>query len=322
MNLCGKMKSVSGALSQLFDKMRDDFTPATKKVIAARVGYRCANPDCRAWTSAPQVDPGRAYNQGKAAHITAASPGGPRFDPSLTSEQRKQATNGIWLCTSCADRVDNAKSDFSVELLQQWKSSAEDYTLQQFHRPLSELDDIFAVVSRPVRFGLETCVIKDGKPIPYASIFDPENGDVAFYANPAFVIRFLIQKNPKLGSVVMNRIQCKVHWRQDLADYQHLAYALPCETSLYLLEIDDPKAGAGDTFIAERYFDASERPATAMKYAPLLLSAEIADTIDVRFNAKRQGLYSIRVDVVVNHGVDEQTLPLGSAEVFFEKPDF
>ncbi|HVU88060.1 MAG TPA: hypothetical protein VHD36_12140 [Pirellulales bacterium] len=301
--------------------MRDGFSPRTKRVIASRVGYRCSNPQCQTWTTAPQVDPGEAYNQGKAAHITAASPGGPRYDASLTSEQRRHASNGIWLCTSCADRVDNAKADFSVELLRQWKDASEAFTLQQFSRPASELDDVFATISTPVRFGLQTCVVKDDEQIPYATIFDPADGEVAFYTNPAFVIRFLIHKNPKLENVLLNRIQCKVNWRRDLTDYQHLYYALPCETSLYLVQFDDPAAGAGDVFFAERYFDAGDRPASAMQFAPLLLSSDMADTIDVRFNAKRQGLYSVDLDVIVSHGAAEQTLPVGCGEVFFEQPE-
>jgi hypothetical protein len=35
---------------------------------------------------------------GVAAHITAAAPNGPRYDPSLTSAQRRRHLNGIWLC--------------------------------------------------------------------------------------------------------------------------------------------------------------------------------------------------------------------------------
>jgi hypothetical protein len=44
---------------------------------------------------------------GVAAHITAASPDGPRYDQNLSSEQRKSPDNGIWLCQNCAKLVDN-----------------------------------------------------------------------------------------------------------------------------------------------------------------------------------------------------------------------
>jgi hypothetical protein len=65
-------------------------------------------------------------NIGVAAHITASAPGGPRFDASLTREERRHVNNGIWLCQVCAKLVDNDPARFSVELLQKWKRQAED----------------------------------------------------------------------------------------------------------------------------------------------------------------------------------------------------
>jgi hypothetical protein len=51
---------------------------------------------------------------GVAAHITAASPGGPRFDPNLSDKERASATNGIWLCQNCAKLIDNDVAQFSA----------------------------------------------------------------------------------------------------------------------------------------------------------------------------------------------------------------
>jgi hypothetical protein len=62
---------------------------------------------------------------GVAAHITAAASGGPRFDPTLTSEKRSDQANGIWLCEIHAKAIDSDISYFSVELLKEWKKSAE-----------------------------------------------------------------------------------------------------------------------------------------------------------------------------------------------------
>jgi len=73
----------------------------------------------------PQEDPTKAVNIGVAAHITAASPGGPRFDPSLTPNERQAAKNGIWLCQSCAKLVDNDPIRYGVDSLRRWKSLAE-----------------------------------------------------------------------------------------------------------------------------------------------------------------------------------------------------
>jgi hypothetical protein len=37
--------------------MNDGFSDQVKKALAARVGHRCSNPECRAATSGPQDDP-------------------------------------------------------------------------------------------------------------------------------------------------------------------------------------------------------------------------------------------------------------------------
>ena len=105
--------------------MRDDFDERTKDILAHRVGFRCSNPKCRQPTSGPQADPTKAINIGVAAHIKAASNGGKRYDSSQTSEQRKSADNGIWLCQSCSKLIDSDETKFTVELLLDWKSQAE-----------------------------------------------------------------------------------------------------------------------------------------------------------------------------------------------------
>jgi len=115
--------------------MRDDFTAEVKDVLAKRVGMRCSNPNCRQTTSGPRTDPSKAVNVGVAAHITAASKRGPRFDPRLCSEERAAAHNGIWLCQNCAKLVDNDEVRFPVGLLRRWKQLSEEATLLQIECP-------------------------------------------------------------------------------------------------------------------------------------------------------------------------------------------
>jgi hypothetical protein len=105
--------------------MGDDFAEPVKRALASRVGNLCSNPDCRALTSGPQEDPAKALNIGVAAHITAASAGGPRYDPDLLPEERSGPSNGVWLCQNCAKLVDNDPARFTVDLLSGWKSTAE-----------------------------------------------------------------------------------------------------------------------------------------------------------------------------------------------------
>ena len=115
--------------------MRDDFAEQVKRTISARTGGVCSNPDCRAPTSGPQDDPARALNLGVAAHITAAAPGGPRYDPSLTADARCDADNAIWLCQNCAKLVDNDPLRFPERVLAAWKTLAEHKALYSVGKP-------------------------------------------------------------------------------------------------------------------------------------------------------------------------------------------
>ncbi len=111
--------------------MRDDFPKVVLETLAKRVGYRCSNPSCRKLTSGPHTDDAKSVNVGVGAHITAASPGGPRYDPSLTPDQRRSAENGVWLCQTCGKLVDNDEGRYSVAQLRQWRQVAEDAARQE-----------------------------------------------------------------------------------------------------------------------------------------------------------------------------------------------
>lgn len=104
---------------------RDDFTEATKKLLAERVGYICSNPFCRRVTVGPQIGGEKTVNIGEAAHICAASPGGKRYDPEMTSDKRKSVDNGIWMCRTHAALIDRDEKYFTVEMLKKWKEDAE-----------------------------------------------------------------------------------------------------------------------------------------------------------------------------------------------------
>lgn len=127
--------------------MRDDFPRRMKQVLAARVGFRCSNPDCRASTTGPVTDPHRSSSIGEAAHITAASPGGPRFDAGLSSRDRCSAGNGIWLCRTCARVVDEDVQRYTPDVLRFWKMDAEELAAREKGRAAPSLLPIrFAVI--------------------------------------------------------------------------------------------------------------------------------------------------------------------------------
>lgn len=103
------------------NKNRDDFTPATRRAIERQARGHCSNPMCRRLTSGATSDGKGEINIGVAAHICAAASRGPRYDESMTSEKRRAAENGIWLCEVHARAVDSKDSKFTIEELREWK---------------------------------------------------------------------------------------------------------------------------------------------------------------------------------------------------------
>lgn len=107
------------------NKNRDDFSQQVKDTLAKRVGYHCSNPNCQKPTIGAQEGDTKSINIGIAAHIAAAAPGGPRYDSSMTSEERSSIDNGIWLCSNCSIMIDRDEHKYTIELLKKWKKQAE-----------------------------------------------------------------------------------------------------------------------------------------------------------------------------------------------------
>lgn len=108
---------------------RDDFSSATKELLANRVGRKCSNPSCRKLTCGANTDPEKITNIGVASHICAAAKGGPRYDESMTPEERKSFDNGIWLCQSCSKLIDTDTTRYTKEILLSWKKVAEELAI-------------------------------------------------------------------------------------------------------------------------------------------------------------------------------------------------
>ncbi|NTU44686.1 MAG: hypothetical protein HGA99_04060 [Chlorobiaceae bacterium] len=130
---------------------RDDFSAANKDVLAKRVGYLCSNPACKQSTCGPQTQPTGTVNIGVAAHVAAASPGGPRYDESMSETERVSIDNGVWLCQTCAKLIDSDVDRFSVSRLQQWKLDAEaaaSRALEYRRAPATESEGVFMEAER------------------------------------------------------------------------------------------------------------------------------------------------------------------------------
>lgn len=101
-----------------------DYTQNTAKRLYGLSGNVCANPTC----GKKLID--KNGNQlGEIAHICAASPEGPRYNPSMTDDQRRNIDNLILLCEDCNKLVDNKENveQYPIELLHNWKQNHETF---------------------------------------------------------------------------------------------------------------------------------------------------------------------------------------------------
>lgn len=114
---------------------RDDFTQKTKDLLAKRVSYRCSNPGCERITVGANSSNEKFTNIGVASHISAAAPGGPRYNSELTREERISSENGIWLCQTCSVLVDKDPLKYPIELLKKWKSDSEEKSMGDVNNP-------------------------------------------------------------------------------------------------------------------------------------------------------------------------------------------
>lgn len=101
------------------NKKRKNTSDRVYKALFNTARCICTNPECN-------YDLGsEAANIGEAAHICAASPGGPRYDPNQSQEERDGIDNLILLCRNCHRKIDdpNTSEQYPVERLRNWKSA-------------------------------------------------------------------------------------------------------------------------------------------------------------------------------------------------------
>ncbi|WP_143653610.1 hypothetical protein [Streptosporangium subroseum] len=68
------------------------------------------------------------------AHIRAAERGGPRYDPTMSDDQRRDFANLLLLCTAHHDHADEHPERVPVELLLRWKAQREADPYQALER--------------------------------------------------------------------------------------------------------------------------------------------------------------------------------------------
>lgn len=121
---------------------RDNFSQAIIETIKKRAAYICSNPNCRKMTIAPSLDAeDKVQYIGNVSHISAASPGGPRYLAKLISEKRQSISNAIFLCSNCANMIDkNDGKDYDIKLLNNWKKEHEEWVIANLNKSLESIE--------------------------------------------------------------------------------------------------------------------------------------------------------------------------------------
>jgi len=136
---------------------RVEFPERTKKLIAARAGYRCSIPSCDNGTIGPGSLPDQIASTGTAAHIYAASKRGPRGSALLSDAELGEAQNGIWLCANHGRLIDsNRGNQYPPSLLQSYKSLHEARIAREqggIHLPFGWVQEIKIARSPIVKTG-------------------------------------------------------------------------------------------------------------------------------------------------------------------------
>jgi hypothetical protein len=124
--------------------MRADFSESVKKTLQMQAAFICSNPTCRKLTIAPShTDENKVQYFGTAAHITAASVDGPRYDRSLSEDERSSISNAIFLCRNCGDMIDkNNGIDYPTTQLQVWKAEHNNWVLNNLNQRIDAQNTI------------------------------------------------------------------------------------------------------------------------------------------------------------------------------------
>jgi hypothetical protein len=303
---------------------RHEFPKPTVRLLAARVGYHCSNPDCRALTSGPDWTATKEVNVGEAAHITAAAPGGPRYDASLAEDQRRHYDNGIWLCGIHARQIDVDPDRFPVSLLREWKKEAEAEALTDLGRPRVPTESEFAVSSAAERLGASSSVLVEGVPTPSTYIFDPdEDGLPPTWFVSGFVVRSSIRKREELARAVIEYVQATVHETLPIPAYKPLYQVFPAHTSLYYIELEPNTSNAPRVCRPQRYYEATSPQTADLQFPPtLVLDDPVPAQIAVRLNAKSPGMYLVSIEAIISSGSRQEVHTLMQPQyVIFEKPE-
>ncbi|MCG9737473.1 hypothetical protein L1D32_04775 [Shewanella insulae] len=195
------------------------FNKGTVRLLGERVGYLCSNPDCRKVTIGPKVGELNTIRIGEAAHICAESPGGARFDVSMTSAERVHYDNGIWLCRNCHTMVDRDESVYPVEMLRNWKEVAENKSNEELGVKHPTNDDAINQLATAFTGQAQKFYPEAIENVHSASHLVLENIDPRFSVTTEFKegktsLTLLPKENVDLGLSIKSDEKNKIRWQK------------------------------------------------------------------------------------------------------------
>jgi len=303
---------------------RDDFSEKAKRTIAGRVGWQCSYPKCNSPTVGPAADPTRLYNLGAACHITAAAPGGPRYDADMLEEQRRHPSNGIWMCQTHAKEIDDDVVEHPADLLRQWKVEAEERARRRLGKAtrVDTLSPEIVEVSQARFYGIPSYATTEAGEDFYSAIaFDAAKVDPRYFVAGTFILRFAVMKPPSQRSITLFEIKATVYDFRELPPLSPPSLsAYPQTVYPYVLKLSPPVDRAPRCCIASIFYPPGE--SAPVDFTPLLIDDDVPQVIDVRFTADPPGIYQFSLDIVIMQGVEFQTFRVQPPmRVLFEPPD-
>lgn len=164
-----KIRTASKNLTKKANKTRANFPAAVVREIAFEAHLFCSNPTCCRFTSY-STSSGKPRAIAEAAHINAASQGGPRSDELSTGEYLKSAANGIWLCKICHDKIDDDPDFYFEKKLRQWKEKHSKFVQQLVGKDFDLVHFELYARSRNVAQGLSYLAFLEGKRVFFEAL--------------------------------------------------------------------------------------------------------------------------------------------------------
>lgn len=155
----------------------NDFPERVKSLAGRSVGFRCCFPECNRLLISRKENTVEILNIAEYGHIVAASPGGPRYDSSVSSEEIKSYENCIVLCPIHHHVIDNNPDIYPSEKLKTWKTIAEERTRQEMLLPNNyssgeELEALFSSLLATGDYDILNTKLDDFKDVENHDIYE------------------------------------------------------------------------------------------------------------------------------------------------------